>query len=274
MLEVILVKKLFRTYMPFSRAAVQQHILAYPLETFLYMSGMLIGMMVMYYIWKVIYSSGGYSTLEGFSFNEMVAYIILSFGALQATDNGTVWIIASEIREGSIIMNLIKPINYHLRIFADVIGITMFLFLVILLPSVIFLTFVIGVSSGIINSVLFFISLFLGISVAFLFDFLFGMLAFYVKNIWGIGFGKFALVRLLSGALIPLAFFPEKIRIVLEFLPFKSMIYTPIMIYLGKYSYYEVTFQIGFQLMWVLILMLINIMAWKKAVLNLTVQGG
>lgn len=266
-------KKLLKTYTPFSKAAVQQHMLAYPLETFMYFAGMTIGIFVVYYIWKVIYETGNYNVLEGFTLNEMIGYIILSFGVMQATDNGTVWIIADEVRSGSIIMNLIKPINYHVRIFFEIIGITIFISLVILLPSTILIKSILNIG-GLINWGLFFVSLMLGVIIGFLFDFIFGMMAFYVKNLWGIGFGKFALVRLLSGALIPLAFFPDAVQKFLNLLPFKAIVYTPIMIFLGKFSTKMIIYSMFNQLFWIAVLMLINYLIWKKAITRLTVQGG
>lgn len=230
-------------------------------------------MVVVYYIWKVIYSTGNFSVLEGFTLSEMIAYIILSFGTSQAINNGTVWIIASEVRDGTIVMNLIKPINYHLRIFFGVLGDTLLMFVLMLLPASIILS-ALSIGGGVVNTVLFVISLFLSIVIGFLFDFLFGMLAFYIQNLWGIGFGKIAIVRLFSGAMIPLAFFPDAIQRFLEFLPFKSMVYTPIMIFLGKYHSNELVYVFAQQLFWIGIFAILNYMSWKKAINRLTIQGG
>jgi len=264
-------KKLKNTYWPFARAAVQGEILAYPIETFLYMFGMTIGMFVVYYIWKVVYTSN--DILEGFTMLDMTGYIIMGFLALQTLDGGTVWIIAEDIRQGSIIMNLIKPIHYHLRILAETLGMSLFFTVVLILPTSLALTLLFNIGSFI-HIPFFLISLFFGIIIGFLFDFVFGMLAFYIKNLWGIGFGKSALVRLMSGALIPLVFFPESVQKVFEFLPFKSMVFTPVMIFLGKYTPQEIMWAYSNQLFWIGILILINYLVWQKAVSRLTVQGG
>lgn len=175
-------KKWFKTYLPFSRATVQAHILAYPFETFMYFFGMTIGIFVVYYIWKIIYATGGYHLLEGFTFQEMIVYVVLSFAAMQVTDNGTVWIIADEIKSGNIIMNLIKPINYHMRVFAEVGGITGFLTMVMILPVLVITLLVVKIGTPM-TMLFFIVSLFFGVVISFLFDFIFGMLAFYVKNL-------------------------------------------------------------------------------------------
>lgn len=266
-------KKLMNTYWPFARASVQERILTYPIETFLYFFGMTIGMFVVYYIWKVIYTTGNNVLLEGFTLNDMIAYVVVSFISIQVINNGTVWIIAHDIREGTIIMNLIKPIHYHLRIFFEIFGMVLFLVFVILLPVTVILNIALGMTNFVCIP-FFILSLLLGVVIGFLFDFIFGMMAFYIQNLWGIGFGKMALVRLLSGGLIPIVFFPDAVQKVLEFLPFKSMVYTPAMIMLGKYTPNEMLMAFMQQLFWIVVLMGLNYMVWKKAVTKLTVQGG
>lgn len=266
-------KKILNTYWPFARASVQQDLLTYPIETIMYFFGTTIGMFVVYYIWKVIYSTGQSTLIEGFTFHEMIAYVVVSFLTIQIINNGTVWIIANDIREGTIIMNLIKPIHYHLRIFFEIIGMVLFITFIILLPITIVLNLVLSLNHYV--YIPFFIfSLLMGVVIGFLFDFIFGMMAFYIHNIWGIGFGKAALVRLLSGGLIPLVFFPKVVQQVFEFLPFKSMVFTPVMILLGKYSPREMVIVFLQQLFWIVILMIVNYIVWKKAVHRLTIQGG
>jgi len=264
-------RKLKRTYFPFLRATIQE-ILAYPGEALLYIFGMTIGMFVVYYIWKVIYTSGTANVIEGFTFNEMIVYIILSFGVMQAINNGTVWNIAHDIREGTIIMNMIKPINYHLRLLFQELGFVVFICFIVIFPfSLIALVLKL---TNVTNVILFLLSLFMGILVGFLFDFIFGMMAFYIKNIFGIGFGKTALVRLLSGGLIPLVFFPDSVQKIIDVLPFKAMVFTPIMIFLGKYSGQELIYVFLNQVLWIIILIGINYIVWQRAVKHITVQGG
>lgn len=263
--------KIRKTYFPFLKATIQE-ILAYPGEAILYILGMTIGMFVVYYIWKVIYTTGSTQVLEGFTFNEMIVYIILSFGVMQAINNGTVWNIAHDIREGNIIMNMIKPINYHLRILFQELGYVVFICIIVILPFSL-VALLLG-QTHLVDLLLFFISLFLGVLIGFLFDFIFGMMAFYIKNIFGIGFGKSALVRLLSGGLIPLVFFPKSAQKLIDVLPFKSMVFTPIMIFLGKYKSREIVTVLFNQLFWVVVLVVVNHLIWKKAVKHITVQGG
>ena len=79
---------------------------------------------------------------------------------------------------------------------------------------------------------------------------------------------------LVSGAMIPLTFFPEIVQKLFNFLPFSSIIYTPAMIYLNKLSYIEIAKSLGLQLMWVVILMILSKVMWNKVIDKLTIQGG
>ena len=78
----------------------------------------------------------------------------------------------------------------------------------------------------------------------------------------------------LTGQLIPLSFFPEAVQRVFDFLPFSSMVYTPVMIYLGKYNGSELGFVLGRQAAWVVILYVFGSLIWRKVTKRLVVLGG
>lgn len=107
-----------------------------------------------------------------------------------------------------------------------------------------------------------------------LFDFCFGMIAFFTTYIFGLRMVKEALLGFLTGQLIPISFFPETVRRVFDFLPFSSMIYTPVMIYLGKYTGSTLMFMLLRQAVWVVFLYLLGSLIWKKVTKRLVVLGG
>ncbi len=107
-----------------------------------------------------------------------------------------------------------------------------------------------------------------------MFDFCFGMIAFFTTYIFGLLMVQEALLKFLTGELIPLSFFPGAVQKVFDFLPFSSMVYTPVMIYLGKYNNKELAFVLGRQAAWVIILYLLGSLIWKKVTRRLVVLGG
>ena len=78
------------------------------------------------------------------------------------------------------------------------------------------------------NILMFIVALVFAYLISFLIDFLIGLISFYTESIWGISITKEAVVLLLSGAVIPLPFFPDIIRRVVELLPFKAIYHIPL----------------------------------------------
>ena len=72
--------------------------------------------------------------------------------------------------------------------------------------------------------------------INFFFNICFGFIAFVIKYLWGANMMKNCIVGFLSGAIIPLSFLPETLGRIFMILPFASLNYTPVMIYMGKYS--------------------------------------
>ena len=81
-------------------------------------------------------------------------------------------------------------------------------------------------------------------------------------------------INFFSGQLIPIDFFPAALKNALDYLPFSGMSYTPVMIYLGKYSTNQIIFSIGVQVVWIGILYILYKILWAKAIKRVTVLGG
>ena len=93
-------------------------------------------------------------------------------------------------------------------------------------------------------------------------------------NIWGFSILKTSIIKFFSGSLIPLAFFPEIVRNIFEQLPFASLVYTPVMIYMGKLKGIDLAFAFGKQIAWIIVFVVIAKLMWRLAEKRLAVQGG
>lgn len=176
-------------------------------------------------------------------------------------------------------INLIKPIDYRLSLIARAVGGVVYEFFV---PGI-FIWIGVGVYrirglhmplTGVGTILLYLLSCIMSFLIYVLFDFCFGMIAFFTTYIFGMQMAKQALLRFLSGALIPLSFFPETIQRLFDFLPFSSMVYTPVMIYLGKYQGTELAFVLFRQFLWVALLYGFGFLIWKQVTKRLVVLGG
>lgn len=123
-------------------------------------------------------------------------------------------------------------------------------------------------------TVLFLVTMVLGVLVTVSFCMLVYIAAFFTISPDGIRIVAVSGTELLSGAIIPLPFFPEKIREILELLPFASMQNVPLRIYSGNLSGQEAWRAIGMQMFWLLVLTGAGVWLMKKAERKVTVQGG
>ena len=187
--------------------------------------------------------------------------------------------VGEEIKYGNIVMRLIKPVNTDLSYLANEIGGNALKFIISTLPMIIGIEIYRFVAVGafmfnIGNFALYLVSVILAYLLSFRVNLCFGFMAFYVKNLWGMNILKNSIINFLSGMLIPLAFMPEVLRKILEYMPFSSMSYTPVMIYMGKYDMTEIIFRLAVQAVWAVLLYALSKLIWIHAVKRLSVQGG
>lgn len=262
-----------RIYAPFTLNTLKQR-LAYKFSAFGWALMPLITFFVTYNIWKAVYASAPSDTLAGFTFHQMAVYASVQVAIQRLTESGVGWQIGRDVIRGDIASTLIKPISYTSRLFAEDIGWKIFNMIAVVFPVFVITYAVLGYSFNAASFALFFLSTLLGWLICFFFDLCFGMLAFYVTYVWGLQMAKAAVMRFLTGTMIPLSFFPEAAQTVFRFLPFQYISYTPAMIFLGKYESAEILFVLGVQLAWVGILFVLSKILWAFATKRLTILGG
>ncbi|MDD6796533.1 MAG: ABC-2 family transporter protein [Clostridiaceae bacterium] len=269
-------KNSLKMYLPFALNTFQKN-LSYRANAVIFVLGNSIMLLVSYYLWKAVYGSSSNSEINGFSLNEMMVYILISFLTSLITSADIVYDITSEVRDGSIAINLIRPINYEKRMMFQSFGNILYNFVVIfiaafIIVSILFIRFSGKVSIS--NFVFYFVSAFMSILISFYYNYCFGLLSFKLTNMWGIKQIMGAVFQLLSGTLIPIIFFPKVFQTLFNFLPFSSIVYTPTMIYLGKLNGLEMLKALLIQFVWIFVLAGIAKLMWKILIKRLTILGG
>lgn len=102
----------------------------------------------------------------------------------------------------------------------------------------------------------------------------YGFTAFFFKNLWGSNMLKNCIISFMSGSIIPFDFLPYSVEKVLNVLPFASLNYVPVLIYMGRYSKREVFIKLGIQIFWIFLFWGLSKIMWKIAFKHLVVQGG
>ena len=103
---------------------------------------------------------------------------------------------------------------------------------------------------------------------------LFSRTLFYTIAQRGVKIIVAATTSFLSGGMIPLTFFPERVLAILKYLPFSSMQSTPLLIYSGNITGTEILNGIAVQIIWMMILLVIGKVAMNYAIKHVVVQGG
>ena len=226
-----------------------------------------------------IYGSSEKAVIGGLTQEEMVVYVFMVYVTGSVVTASISTMVSEDVVKGTVAMNLIKPIDYRLSLIAMASGNMVYRFLV---PSVfiwigleIYKIKVLGLAPVTIAGILLYlISCVMSFLIYVLFDFCFGMLAFFTTYIFGMRMAKDALLSFLTGQLIPISFFPDAMQRVFDFLPFSSMVYTPVMIYLGKYTGQTLAFMLLRQAAWVVLLYVLGSLIWRQVTRRLVVLGG
>lgn len=271
-------KRFFKTYTPFTRAGVQQA-MAYRANFVFFLLGELFKCFVVFFVWKAVFDSSNSSTFMGFTMDNMIVYLFISFLTSYLSYSDSAYNIAEEIVDGSVSMRMIKPCSFDMCFLFQELGNKVINYSVMFVPLVLGVEIYRYIVSGmiqfdVVHFVVFLISLQLAYLISFYFNLCFGFIAFFSKHLWGINLIKEVIVNFLSGATIPLAFMPELMAKILTYMPFSSLSYTPVMIYMGMYSPYKIVSSMALQLVWLAFFAVVSKIIWHYATKRLCVQGG
>lgn len=270
--------KNLKIYLPFAINEFKTQ-LSYKGAFYLFMLISTFGVFISYFLWNAIYASSDSAVLGGLTRSEMVVYIFMVYVTTSIVSISISEWVSEDVVKGTVAMQLIKPIDYRMSLVVRALGLMLHRFLfpgiIIWIGLELYKYFVMGLPfTSPVNILLFLGSSMMSFLIYVLFDFCVGMIAFFTSYIFGLFMVKEALMSFLTGQLIPLSFFPAAIREVFNFLPFSSMIYTPVMVYLGKYSGDELLFVLFRQGVWVVLLYGFGSLIWQRVVKRLVVLGG
>lgn len=264
-----------KQYLALIRGSIMEG-LTFRTSTIVSIIGNLIYLVIIYFLWKAIYDSSPTDVVNGMTFHDTLVYLVLASAMFNFLDTFVVWEIGRSYQTGELVEFLVKPIDYQIFLFFSRLGNCVVAFVITFLPTFFVIYFVTRGSFALgVNLVFFVVSILLALVINYLVDFFVGTICMYTQSIWGINIMKEVVVSLLSGATIPLAFFPEKIRMVVEYMPFQAIYHTPLHILTDRsMTVADDLGSIGIQIFWVFVMILISKMFWKRSMRIMTVNGG
>lgn len=263
-------------YLEFSRVGFV-NILAFRLRYYTGILTYLINVTVYYFIWRAVYGSGGSGEqIAGYDLGQMVTYVSVGWIIRSFYWNTIDQEMAYEVLEGKIAMELIKPISVQWMWLARAMGESAFRLGLLTAPTalVIALTFPVRAPASLLHFALFLAGVLGSFFLMGAINFMIGTCAIRLKSILALIRAKYWLIELLSGLLIPMSFFPEKIRAVAVWLPFQHIAYTPLEIYLGKLSLAQAGLALATQWLWIALLLWLGDLWWRLSSRQITIHGG
>jgi ABC-2 type transport system permease protein len=212
----------------------------------------------------------------GYDLDDTLTFTFLTQGMAALVEMWAWWRIAETVRTGQIATDLTRPFDYEFYWLAQDFGRAGFQFLFRSVPP-----FLVG--AAIFGMVLpptvwhwlaLAPSLVLAVTISFAWRFMLNLTAFWLLDYRGVAGLAGLVALLLSGFLVPVAMFPDRVRTAVYLTPFASFVAVPIDIFLGKASGIGLIAALGLQLFWAVTMLLLGRLVLNAALRKLVVQGG
>ena len=262
-----------RPYLALARTSAKAG-LAYRLNFVLSLFALMFQLFAMLAIWSVVLGSG--RVVGGFDWAQMKAYLLVGFVSGVLVSQSADWHMVGRIQSGMVALDLTKPVNYQTARFADVVGAAWpeAVTGAVVCAGVLLFTGPAAAPPTATAAMLFAVSLLAILPLKFLIVYVTSLAAFHTQNYLGLHWARLAVVSILSGALVPLSFFPGWLQSVAAVLPFASLASTPGLIYLGQVDGAAAVRLIAIQFVWVVVLWVGARLIWQRAVTQVTIHGG
>ena len=226
------------------------------------------------YFWKALYT--GYDIVKGVQVEDMMTYTIVSSMMSLFFITFVEQRVIQSVEKGTVATDMLKPINLFGIYFFEDLGYTTSLIVQNVIPIFIIGSLFIGVPMP--HSMPLFLLFVPSVVMAYLINWLlaacFSTWAFTAINMNPMVQVKKHLIRLLSGCVIPMWFFPEWLSDTLNVLPFVYIYQLPLDIYIGKYESDVLLQKMGIQVIWLLVLWFFFLYLQRRVVKHVLVQGG
>jgi ABC-2 type transport system permease protein len=242
-----------------------------------YVLGMLSGLalvLAMFFFWRAGFE--GRASIAGYGWAQTKTYLLIGYLAGNLVAFSAEARLSSRIRRGSIACDLLLPVDFQGARLCETLGDVAAQGL----PALV-VTVAVGIAfagvlppSGPAAAAGAAIALLLGVVLKSAIVYAAALLCFWTTNFVGISWARAALTNLLSGALIPLSFFPAGVAAALRWLPFAGITDTPARIYLGQLTGPGAVGAVALEAAWTVVLLLVGRGIWRAATAELNVHGG
>jgi ABC-2 type transport system permease protein len=212
-------------------------------------------MWIFYQLWKVTFSAAGADVIGGLTLRDTLWYLMLA-ETIELGRPPLARTMSESVRDGSIAYILNKPYDFLLYQFSTSMGETIFRAMVNALFGSITVWFLVGAWT-----------------LHFCINAMIGLSAFVVEDVSAFTWIYQKLSFVFGGMLIPLDFYPDWLQVIARSLPFASAIYAPARLFVTPSLELFINVM-SLQLMWILVLSILLVLAYRRGLTQLTVNGG
>ncbi len=224
-------------------------------------------------VYGAVYTARGDVAVGGLSRDGALTYVWLAQALIVPTLVWGSWEIATSIRTGAVVAELLKPYDFFAHWLARDAGRAMAGVLMRFVPTLVvgFVFYPLVVPGDWWRWLAFVASLVGAVGVSFVVRFCIQLIAFWWNDLTGLRSAQLAIVGFLSGFLMPIDFYPGWLQQVIDVLPFRGIIQTPVDVWLGNGdAAVLVLAQIG----WLIVGVAFARWLFGQAVRKVVVQGG
>jgi ABC-2 type transport system permease protein len=229
-------------------------------------------------LWEAIYKGSGQSEHSGFTRNQMMAYLLLvQISRMFSSMPGLAGGIARDIRDGQLKKYLLQPIDMIAYLLAYRAAHKIAYIVTSALPyALLFFWFreVLPPFPDMGTLFAYAASLLMGFLLGFFFEACIGSVGFWLLEVTSFLYIINTLNFFISGHMFPLDLLPATAVAILKALPFQYLAYYPAMIFLGKVPGHELIWGLAIEAAWVLGLMILSRILYKRGLRHYSAYGG
>lgn len=229
-----------------------------------------------YAFWSTIFQER--TELLNYSKSQMFTYV-LGMNILRAlVFSDKTWEMAREINTGRISYYLIRPISYigyaSSKDIANKVTNSVSSLIEVLLAIWILSIPLYIPSKTLFTLFCFTITVFLAMILYFLMSYSVCTLAFWTAESGGPRFCFELFLEFMAGAFFPLDVLPATVKTLFQFLPFSSLIYFPLNVFLERMTTTDFIYGLMNQLLWIFVFLFVIRIVWNKGLRAYAAQGG
>jgi ABC-2 type transport system permease protein len=258
-------------YLEFAKKAFARES-TYRFEVLTEIGSVLIRVYIMRSLWTALYAQN--AAPDNIPLPAMITYSTVALLMSLILEVDGTRMIRTRLREGTIATDFMKPISVPAYFFADGLGQTAFHALLIV-PALCFALLFVHIQVPPLGACVAFVPAFaLGYLVNFFLNFIMNSIAFWTLETFSIQLMVRWASDLLSGLVLPLTFFPGVAGRIVAALPFASIYWTPLRIYIGELPPSGYGEALATQALWVLAFAALGAVIWRAGSRRIVIQGG